>query len=180
MDCELIYIQHLNLCHWFFYPEKGASSTSITKQRNQQHVYLWSPVHIFAPLRFLRFSGGLRLGLSCPLFLSAGWIEEKLLVFHSSFPWSACWGRRNIWGRSGKLQLHPLFWEREGEKLSKAAVIRLKDEHKSLWGEHSGRINCWEGVSRGGCENFCNMKRLYLQSLQKLWSWPPSLSHTHI
>lgn len=62
----------------------------------------------------------------------------------------------------------------------KAAVIRLKDEHKFMWGEHSGRINCREGVSRGGCENFCKMKRLYLQSLQKLWSWPPSLSHTHI
>lgn len=67
---------------------------------------------------------------------------------------------------------------KEGEKLSEVAVVRLKDEHKSMCGEHSGRINCWEGVSRGGCEKFCNMKRLYLQSLQKLWSWPPSLSNT--
>lgn len=141
-------------------------------QRNKEHIQLQTPVHIFALLRFLRFLKGMRLELSCPMFLSAGWMEESCLFF--TLPLK---GHR---GRNGKLQSHPLFWEREGEKLSKAAVIRLKDEHKSMWGEHSGRINCWEGVSRGGCENFCNMKRLYLQSLQKLWSWPPSLSHTYI
>lgn len=53
-------------------------------QRNKEHIQLQTPVHIFALLRFLRFLKGMRLELSCPMFLSAGWMEEKLLVFHPS------------------------------------------------------------------------------------------------
>lgn len=136
----------------------------INHQCNRETYSTYSSEALFVHLHLDSLGSKQGWGLSFPAPCSSqqGW---KLLGFRSSFPWSACWGRRNRWGKSRKLQLRPLFWERESKKLSEAAVIRLKDEHKSMWGEHSGRINCWEGVSRGGCENFCNMKRLYLQLL---------------
>lgn len=166
-----------------FLPRKsrdGSSSTSVTMQRNQWYIQLQSPVHIFAPLRFFRFLKGMRLELSCPRSSQlSGW-KKSCLFFTLPSPGALSGAGGTHKGEVESYNRTHCFGRERVKNSQKAKVVRLKDEHKSMWGEHSGRINCWEGVSRGGCENFCNMKRLYLQSLQKLWSGPPSLSHTHI
>lgn len=51
-------------------------------QRNQWYVQLQSPVHIFAAQVFKRDKTWVFL----PPVLSSGWMEEKLLVFHSPSP----------------------------------------------------------------------------------------------